>query len=142
MVSPVPQATHTRKTPFVKAARREVFIARLSECGQVSVAARASGTDRSVLYKERKRNLEFAEQWTEALRIAITVAEDELYRRGVDGWEEPIYHQGKPVGIIRRFSDSNLQFFLKAADPAKYRENYRGTEGTDIDLDTWTQDTT
>jgi hypothetical protein len=49
-------------------------------------------------------------------------AEAELKIRGVDGWEEPVFHNGELCGTKRKYSDTCLIFMLKALDPAKYRE--------------------
>ena len=128
MPTPVQQPTPARIKPYVRADRRAVFLARLAECGRVSVAAEKAAQDRPALYRERSRSPEFAALWEEALSLAMGMAEDELYRRAVEGWDEPVFQRGAMVGTIRKFSDSNLQFYLKAADPAKYRE-VRGSEG-------------
>jgi hypothetical protein len=31
-----------------------------------------------------------------------------LYSRGIDGWDEPVFHAGAEVGVVRRFSDRCL----------------------------------
>jgi hypothetical protein len=31
-----------------------------------------------------------------------------LYRRGIDGWDEPVFHAGEEVGTVRRYSDRCL----------------------------------
>ncbi len=44
------------------------------------------------------------------------------HRRAFEGVEEPVFHQGKQCGTIRRYSDTLTIFLLKAHRPAKYRE--------------------
>lgn len=34
----------------------------------------------------------------------------EIARRAIDGWDEPVWHQGAEVGVIRKFSDRLLEF--------------------------------
>jgi hypothetical protein len=41
--------------------------------------------------------------------------------RAVDGWEEPVYHQGAQVGAVRRYDNRLLQWLIEADDPGKYR---------------------
>jgi hypothetical protein len=53
---------------------------------------------------------------------ALEEAEAELKTRAVDGWEEPVFHNGELCGTKRKYSDLCLIFLLKALDPAKYRE--------------------
>lgn len=48
------------------------------------------------------------------------MAEDELFRRAVEGWEEAVYGQKGQLGTIKRFSDKLLEFYLKANRRAKY----------------------
>ena len=55
--------------------------------------------------------------------------ENALHRRGVEGWEEPVFRgkYGGQVGTIRRFSDKCLEMALKAGDRKKY--------GDKVDID-------
>ena len=53
--------------------------------------------------------------------------EEEADRRGVLGWDEPVFdlRNGKVIGSVRRFSDRCLELKLKAADPQKYGEKHQ-----------------
>ena len=64
---------------------------------------------------------------SEALKAAqlagpVHKAESELYRRGVDGYDKPVYQGGCHVGDIREYSDTALIVYLKGNHPTKYRE--------------------
>jgi hypothetical protein len=39
--------------------------------------------------------------------------EAEARRRAVQGWDEPVFHQGRKVGTIRKYSDRMLEILLK-----------------------------
>ena len=52
----------------------------------------------------------------------IAQRERALLKRGVEGWEEPVYHKGELSGTIRRYSDKCLEIGLKANQPKKYRD--------------------
>ena len=121
---------------------QKAFLARFQECGRVQPAADAASVCRSALYKERKRNPEFAQAWEDALAIAMGQAEDEVRRRAVEGVLQPVFQGGEHVGNIRKYSDVLLMFMLKAHNPAKYRDNWK-SDGDQLapDLDTWAQDT-
>jgi hypothetical protein len=54
-------------------------------------------------------------------------AEEALHKRGTKGWQEPVYFQGKRCGAVRKFDMHALELYLKAQDPAKYRED-QGTK--------------
>ena len=47
-----------------------------------------------------------------------------IRRRGLHGYEEPVFQGGKMVGKIRRYSDRLLEILAKAHRP-KFRENQR-----------------
>jgi hypothetical protein len=45
-----------------------------------------------------------------------------MIRRGVTGYDKPVYQQGRLVGTVREYSDTLLIFALKARAPDRYRE--------------------
>lgn len=86
----------------------------------------------------------------EEMEAQALAAEDELYKRAVHGWEEPVTFKGqlshKPlfnddgslklniagnvmfsedIVTINKRSDALLQFFLRGARPDKYRERHQ-----------------
>lgn len=106
---------------------RALFLEELARRGIVSDACKAAGIARPTAYEWRDADAEFAKAWTEALEVAIERAEAEAYRRGVEGWDEPVYgrvakDQDGEIGTIRRHSDAMLNLILKANKPDKYRE--------------------
>ena len=74
------------------------------------------------MYELRDNDATFAEEWDSAAEEGTDRLEDEALRRAVEGWEEPVYHQGVICGTIRRYSDGLLTMLLKARRPEKYRE--------------------
>lgn len=53
----------------------------------------------------------------------IEEAERELHRRGVDGWEEPVFDiKGNHCGNKRRYSDACLIFMLKSLKPEVFAD--------------------
>ena len=130
----MPDTNPTPTRAHVSQQRQRVFLAHLSRVGRIRRAAALSEVDTSSLYKERKANPDFAARWQEALDRAVDWAEDELYRRGVEGWEEPVYQGGRLIGYVTRYSDADLALLLKSARPAKYREGYKA-DGADDDVD-------
>ncbi len=77
-----------------------------------------------------------------AHRMALGVLEDEVTRRAVEGWEEPVgWYKGKAGGTVRRYSDTLLIFKLKGELPQKYAERLelRGGLAT-LNLDAFPDD--
>lgn len=113
------------------ARRKKLFLAELARHGILVRAARAASPRASGRYgakqtflDERDRDPEFAAQWQEAMEAAEASIEHEIYRRAMEGWEEPIFggrHREQIVGTVRKYSDRLLELRAKALLPA-YRE--------------------
>lgn len=101
------------------------FCAALAETCNVGKACAAVGISRQTAYDWREDDPAFAERWKRAMRAGLTVLEDEMHRRAIDGTDEPVYHQGEQCGTVRKYSDTLAIFLAKAHDPEKYRENSR-----------------
>jgi hypothetical protein len=109
---------------------RARFIEALRATANISSAARSINMSRRALYDARDRDPDFAAQWDDAIETAVDALEEEAWRRGVLGVEEPIISMGKPVRdeagktvVIRKYSDHLLLALLKAHRPERYREN-------------------
>jgi hypothetical protein len=100
------------------------FLDALSSSGNVTAAARRAGVDRGTAYRSRAAAAEFRAAWDEALEVALDALEAEARRRALEGWEEPVFYQGKVCGHIRKYSDALIMFLLKAYRP-EFRDNYR-----------------
>lgn len=99
------------------------FCAALAETCNVGKACKAVGIARQTAYEWRDEDPDFAERWEKALKIGVSVLEDEAHRRGFEGTEEPVFYLGEVAGTVRKFSDTLAIFLLKAHNPEKYREN-------------------
>ena len=88
------------------------FCEMLAETGQVGKSARAIGVSRMTVWNWRQKHPKFREAWDAALKIATTTLEDEAWRRAHEGNEEPVYHNGECVGMVRKYSDTLLIFLL------------------------------
>lgn len=101
----------------------ERFLGELRKTGNVSTAILACGDrERVWYYRRRDERPEFARAWDEALLEAQEHLEQVAYVRAVEGWEEPLAHQGVLTGHkVRKFSDQLLVHLLKANVP-KFRD--------------------
>jgi hypothetical protein len=102
---------------------KERFLELYATCGNVQATCRILGMVPRTLYHWRKNDKKFAEDFTIAEYVSAFALEDEAWRRGHDGWDEPVYQQGMKVGVVRRFSDGLLKQLLQAKMPDKYRQN-------------------
>lgn len=71
------------------------FCAALAETGIVARACKAVDISRVTAYEWRDEIPEFKAAWDKALKIGITALEDEAHRRGFEGVDKPLTHQGQ-----------------------------------------------
>jgi len=76
------------------------FCAALAETAQVSKACAAVGISRVTAYQWRRDHLDFALAWDEAKALGVSALEDEAIRRGHEGIDEPLVHQGQFTPVI------------------------------------------
>jgi hypothetical protein len=106
-----------RKTYTIKKKR---FLGYLSETCNVTRSCRLAGVDRSDMYKLRKDDPYFAEDWATAIEMGIEALEDEMHRRAFEGVLITNQH-----GTNRKYSDVLAIFLLKAHRPDKYSDRFR-----------------
>lgn len=112
---------YTDRTPL----KRTKFLAALRESASVTKACEMAAIGRVTAYQWRNSDPAFAEEWEATLDAAIEDLEAEARRRALVGIEKGVWHQGERVGTEIQYSDTMLIFLLKAAKPAKYRDNSR-----------------
>ncbi|MAE50887.1 MAG: terminase [Micavibrio sp.] len=100
--------------------KKERFLEYLAVTCNVSRSCRMAGVDRSDMYKLRKSDSYFAENWAQAIEIGVQGLEDEMHRRAFEG--ELITNQN---GTYRKYSDTLAMFLMKAHKPEKYSDRYR-----------------
>ncbi len=119
--------------------KRKAFLAVLAQTASVTRAANQIGLSRGHMYTVRAADAVFAADWDSAVEEGTDRIEDEALRRAVDGWDEPVYHQGVMCGTVRRYSDGLLTMLLKARRPEKYRDRSSlelgGKDGQPIKLE-------
>lgn len=116
-----------------------LFLSVYAMTGQVSKAAAAINVWPPAIYMLKRRNKDFANAMAAAKQVAISLAEDELLRRGLEGVEEDIYYQGEVVGSKRVYSDTALLRVLEAERPDKWKKRianeHTGENGAPIAID-------
>lgn len=126
-----------RKTFTVRA--RATFLVALAETCNVTEACRTADITRTAVYVHRNKDPDFAAQWDVAEQMAADRLEREAWRRGVEGYDKPIIHQGEITGTYREYSDRMLEILLKGHRP-KYREKvineHTGPGGGPIQIST------
>ena len=97
----------------LKAANKAAFLRNYEAVGTVTGAAIQGGISRQHVYDWLKDDKEFAAAFEVSKERAVDLAEQELRRRGIAGYDKPVFQGGKRVGMIREYSDACLIFYLK-----------------------------
>lgn len=100
--------------------RVELFLTTLGKTGSITKAASRAGVRRTSIYRWRDQNPEFERQMDEAMEIFTDSIEESAVKRARDGVLEPVFHQGRECGRVRKYSDSLAQFILKGRRRAVY----------------------
>jgi len=110
---------------------REPFLAALREVPVVSRACEAVGIHRVTAWRARESDAEFAEAWDDAMETGVDKAEQEAFRRAVEGTDKGVWHQGVLVGSERVYSDALLSLVLKGRRKKVYadRTELTGADG-------------
>lgn len=97
-----PKARHDGWSPD----KQVTFLEALARTGNVKAAAAYAGLSRESAYKLRRRpdGRAFARAWDAALIHARDIYQDELMDKGLNGWDEAVWHQGEEVGMRTRWS--------------------------------------
>jgi hypothetical protein len=96
-------------------ARQAEFLDALKEQSSVLAACRQVGKSTTSAYKARERIAGFKARWDAALAAAAPRVIQEAMRRGVEGWDEPVFYKGEVVGTRKRHSDAMLRPLLHHA---------------------------
>jgi hypothetical protein len=113
-------ANRTKLTPK----KEEKFLEALRDCANVTTAAASIGVRRAYMYEYRAKpgKEAFSRRWDEAIEEGVDKLEREMWRRAVEGVDEPVFQNGRRVGLIRRYSDTLAIFLAKGHRPQKYKE--------------------
>lgn len=118
--------------------KQKAFIAAYKECGNISRACDIAEITRTTHYRWLKED-DYRENFEKAGEVAVDRLEEEARRRAVLGVEEPVFHRGKQIATIKKYSDTLLIFLLKGARPQKYKDNAKvelvGKDGGPVEFE-------
>ena len=139
----VPKADKLGRTSKFSHALFERVIQDIRDGAPTLTAVEKQGIDQSTFYRHLQRQpdlvptLQAAQLERDRVRNAsrIEEAEQELKRRGIDGWTEPVFDaKGQMCGERKRYSDACLIFFLKAHKPELYRDQPTTVVATQVNI--------
>jgi len=85
--------------------------------GNITKACEEVGIQRRTFYQWMKKKGKTADRFRklveQAKKVGVEALEDEARRRGMDGYNKPVFYQGAECGVIREYSDTLLIFLIK-----------------------------
>lgn len=107
------------------AQRQGLFLEAFAQCGNITESARLVGLERSSHYKWLANDPDYPAKFKDAFEQACDKLEHEAWRRGVEGWDEPVFQGGQEVGVIRRYDSGLLKALLRAHLPNRYGQEVK-----------------
>jgi len=110
----------------ISAPQKRAYLCALVSRWHFEAAAAAAGVEARTGYNWRadKGDVLFQAALERAGELFVERAEAELWRRGIDGVEKPVYQAGALIGTVREYDTTAAIFMLKGAKPEKYRERF------------------
>lgn len=102
--------TDEQRTAFLDYVRKHKTCSVREACEQV-------GVKRKQIRHLKRVDDEFAGDYREARGYANEQIVAEISRRAIEGWDEPVFHNGEIVGEIRKFDGRLLTLLAKAYVP-------------------------
>lgn len=99
----------------------EAFLEALAETGRMMESVDRAGLRYMSLRKYLVSHPEFRERLEDAKARYREKIERTIEGRGIDGWNEPVFHQGSICGYVHKFSDRMLELHAKRHIP-EYRD--------------------
>lgn len=101
--------------------KKALFLESFALNANVMLSARAAGVSRQAVYQWLEKDEDFAFAFNQAKEEAKDTIRAEIYRRGIEGWDEDVYQLAKFAGTVRKYSDTLLIFHAKAL-MSEYRD--------------------
>lgn len=114
-----PQGQQLTEEQSIEAKR--AFLEEFAQGGIVTPALKVAGVSFPTLARWQEHDEEFSLAYNLARKAADDRIRNEIKRRGLEGYEEPVFYQGEEVSRVRRYSDTLLIFLAKSRMP-EFRE--------------------
>jgi hypothetical protein len=113
--------------PEITDVKQRLYLEAIAQYPRLGRAARAAGVTPATgwHWRHKETEREFQAAFERAWKMGIERCEGEMWRRGVEGFEKPVYQNGRLVGTVREFSDTAAIFMLKGAKPEVYQERHQ-----------------
>jgi hypothetical protein len=124
--SPIRQGTAAEVLSY---RRRQTFIKVYSQTGNMTYAASKAGWHPSIPKSLRRADPAFREQMDYAAAVSLDILKAEAFRRGVHGWQEPVFGKDGIKGYVTRYDSKMLDRLIGSKDPDWYGGPERRPQG-------------
>lgn len=116
---------HTKKYKKRKQKLKDRFLKHLAKVGFINKACELAGVSHDAVsnWCDDKK---FADQMDIALDGIGQIAEQEAIRRGITGYDRPVFYEGKQVATTVEYSDKLMSLILRARN-----KRYKDTSDSD-----------
>jgi hypothetical protein len=97
---------------------KQAYLLLLEKSGLPYKSAKSIGTSGRRMLSECEQDKEFATACEDAMHFFRESVEEEVYRRAVEGVEEPVFYKGSVCGHVTKYSDTMLSLLVKKENPA------------------------
>lgn len=103
--------------------RQELFLAAYRKLGVITLATESVRISPKTHYDWLRQDVNhYRDRFSAAHEAVVDMAESELRRRGIKGYDRPVYYQGEVCGAVREYSDACLIFYLKGRRSDVFRD--------------------
>src|SRR6266567_3798864 len=101
--------------------KQAAFLDAYAEHANILLSAQKAGISRKTVYTWLEHDETFSFAFNQAKEDAKDVIRGEIYRRAIEGWDEPVWGPNALKGVVRKYSDTLLIFHAKMLMP-EYRD--------------------
>jgi hypothetical protein len=112
------------------ARRKSLVLDLLIQGHTLSHVREALGINRVTVYRWRRGDKVFAQSYSNAMEAGTDLIEQEARRRAVEGYDRPVFQQGRLAGLERVYSDMPLALLLRGRRPDIFRDTGSRAEAT------------
>ena len=120
-------------TTFTKE-RKEEYCRELEKHGEPAKARRRVSISHTCVNRHRSEDKEFRLMEQDAMDAYRCEIAEAIHKRGIEGWNEPVYQGGTKVGDKRKFSDALLLAHAKRHIP-EYTDRVKIDQTTTVEGD-------
>jgi hypothetical protein len=95
----------------------------------IVAACRLGKVGYSTWYEWIREDAELRAEHDKALEQGEETRLEKFERRGIEGWDKPVWHKGRQVGVEKQFSDQAAMFSFQARNARRFNQRLQIEHG-------------